>query len=75
MNPWICPKCGRVFGPLVMECHYCNAPQINSSSTSIYYYEQCNHEWDSYSDTTGSYSVCKKCGMKVNVKYTGYGFD
>lgn len=21
---WICPKCGRVYGPLVMECAKCN---------------------------------------------------
>lgn len=22
---WICPKCGRVFGPSQLECSYCNA--------------------------------------------------
>ena len=21
---WICPKCGKVFGPDVTECYYCN---------------------------------------------------
>lgn len=24
MDPWICPKCGRVYGPFVQECNPCN---------------------------------------------------
>ena len=24
MNPWICPKCGRVWGPGVTACNPCN---------------------------------------------------
>lgn len=24
---WICPKCGSVYGPSVMECSRCNQPQ------------------------------------------------
>ena len=23
-KPWMCPKCGRVYGPKVQECGYCN---------------------------------------------------
>lgn len=23
---WICPKCGRVYGPFINECPYCNKP-------------------------------------------------
>ena len=23
---WICPKCGRVYGPFMSECPYCNKP-------------------------------------------------
>ncbi len=22
---WVCPKCSKVYGPHVMECHTCNA--------------------------------------------------
>ena len=21
---WVCPKCGRVYGPVCLECHWCN---------------------------------------------------
>jgi len=24
MNPWICPKCNRVYAPFVWECKNCN---------------------------------------------------
>lgn len=23
---WICPKCGRVYGPFMNACPYCNKP-------------------------------------------------
>ena len=23
--PWICPKCGRVYGPQVTQCYSCNS--------------------------------------------------
>lgn len=26
MFGWTCPKCGKVFGPSVQECVYCNNP-------------------------------------------------
>ena len=28
MNPWICPKCGRVWGPMVIGCGPCNSTTI-----------------------------------------------
>ena len=28
MNPWICPKCGRVYNGMVMECKACNKTPI-----------------------------------------------
>lgn len=31
---WVCPKCGRVFSPRTYECHYCNNPKINKTSTT-----------------------------------------
>lgn len=34
MNPWICPKCDRVWGPLVMECVKCNNPPITTTTTN-----------------------------------------
>ena len=24
MNPWICPKCNRVYAPFIAECKKCN---------------------------------------------------
>jgi ribosomal protein L37AE/L43A len=24
MNPWICPKCNRVYAPFIWECKKCN---------------------------------------------------
>lgn len=21
---WVCPKCGRIYGPMMMTCDYCN---------------------------------------------------
>lgn len=21
---WVCPKCGRIYGPMMMTCAYCN---------------------------------------------------
>ena len=29
---WVCPKCGRVYGPDVQECWHCN--------------EQAKHDWN-----------------------------
>lgn len=23
---WVCPKCGNVYGPLILECLVCNSP-------------------------------------------------
>lgn len=34
MKPWVCPKCGRVYGPLVTECHPCNTPKVPASNTT-----------------------------------------
>lgn len=31
---WVCPKCGRVYGPYVNECFYCNGRNFE-----IRYYE------------------------------------
>ena len=25
MEAWVCPKCGRVYGPMVQHCEHCNA--------------------------------------------------
>jgi len=36
VNAWICPKCGRVWGPLVMECKPCNAPVVVQTGTNTY---------------------------------------
>ena len=32
---WICPKCGRVYGPHVQECYNCNKNEITYSSTTV----------------------------------------
>lgn len=32
---WICPKCGKVFGPHVDECEYCNTPPTITYTTTI----------------------------------------
>lgn len=34
MNPWVCPKCGRVWGPLVMECIPCNSKKQAYTTTN-----------------------------------------
>ena len=31
---WICPKCGRVYGPNFFECTYCNNQITEASTTS-----------------------------------------
>ena len=35
---WECPKCGRIFGPHVTECHYCNSidPHIEPSIRVVF---------------------------------------
>jgi hypothetical protein len=35
---WICPKCGRVYGPRVLECNSCNIYGITSVPRYPYYY-------------------------------------
>ena len=30
---WSCPQCGKVFGPEVQECFYCNATTVTTSGT------------------------------------------
>ena len=32
MDAWICPKCGRVWGPFVMACAPCNESHISSGT-------------------------------------------
>jgi len=32
MEAWICPKCGRVWGPLVMQCGPCNQGPISTTT-------------------------------------------
>lgn len=34
-GPWICPKCGSVYGPGVKECEYCNFDRGQFSSRLI----------------------------------------
>lgn len=31
---WICPRCGRVYGPNFFECSYCNNQMTKVSTTS-----------------------------------------
>lgn len=31
---WICPKCGRVYGPNFFECAHCNNQITKASTTS-----------------------------------------
>ena len=31
---WICPKCGRVYGPWVMSCEPCNLHAVINSQTA-----------------------------------------
>lgn len=34
---WVCPKCGNVYGPNVLECHRCNNKEpVYTSTTTIY---------------------------------------
>ena len=32
---WVCPKCGRVYGPMMMTCAYCNAIIDGINKTSF----------------------------------------
>ncbi len=32
---WVCPKCSKVYGPHVMECHTCNATAIKHPQKAI----------------------------------------
>lgn len=32
---WICPKCGKVYGPNVQECYNCNKTETTYSSTTV----------------------------------------
>lgn len=34
VRPWVCPKCGRVYGPIVMVCAPCNAKIDKASAVS-----------------------------------------
>lgn len=34
LTGWVCPKCGRVYGPFIEQCFYCNSS--NYTVTCIY---------------------------------------
>jgi len=29
-KPWICPRCGRIYGPIMPSCAPCNAAIVQS---------------------------------------------
>lgn len=31
---WVCPKCGRVWGPFMMACDPCNNPERHTQTTT-----------------------------------------
>ena len=47
MKGWICPKCGKVYGPDVKECAGCNAKIVNPITWIPYYPDSlpCIHPW------------------------------
>ena len=32
MKPWVCPKCGRVYGPSMMACSPCNTAIVEAKN-------------------------------------------
>jgi len=36
VTPWVCPKCGKVWGPFVMQCAPCNARSGPATTTGQY---------------------------------------
>ena len=54
---WICPKCGRVYSPLMVMCSYCGPQEVRSSSGTA----DCDHE---FRDTTSG-RTCQKCGHSL----------
>ena len=34
LTGWICPKCGRIYGPFIDQCFYCNS--YNYTITCVY---------------------------------------
>ena len=37
MHGWVCPKCGKVYGPDVKECADCNGKIVNPITYIPYY--------------------------------------
>jgi hypothetical protein len=68
---WICPKCGRVYAPFVMECSNCNNNEIKPDPCIIT--PPWSQDYSKYKSevTTDTY----KCGQNVTIndeylKYT-----
>lgn len=49
---WICPKCGRVYGPYVMQCDHCNNLVKDNFTISISSLEQLD------SNKSNTMNVC-----------------
>lgn len=61
MNPWICPKCGRVWGPFVAECVPCNKTPSAERTITVFSENDCIHPKSRVWQHLDSWS-CNKCG-------------
>lgn len=55
---WVCPKCGRVYGPVVGMCYYCGGTDHNfaTTTTTIPKTDYYPLKGDNYNPLTGTTS-------------------
>ena len=61
---WVCPKCGRVYGPHVDGCWWCNHPPAGAANERIRIRETlmpCGHPLSSTVFSDGGTAYCREC--------------
>ncbi len=72
---WSCPKCTRIYSPIVTQCTWCNDMIRETLVPEKFTKEKgCNHDWD-YSRILTSYPPKIRCTLCDETKTVGINVD